>query len=91
MNKCLHTALISKVFVQQGRGCAQTAGNFKGFLKLINFLFFELFKVGKICFERLCVFIEPSGTNHNAKQNRRELIESPSWTIYFASGKRQEI
>ena len=61
MDKCLQTALISKVFVLQGRGCAQIAGNFKGFLKLINFLFFELFEIEKIGFEWLCVFIEPSG------------------------------
>ena len=45
----------------QGRGCAQIAGNFKGFPKLINFLFFELFEIEKIGFEWQCVFIEPSG------------------------------
>ena len=61
MNICLLTTLISKVFVLQGRGCAQIAGNFKGFLKLINFLFFELFEIEKIGFEWQCVFIEPSG------------------------------
>ena len=63
MDKCLQTALISKVFVLQGRGCAQIAGNFKGFPKLINFLFFELFEIEKIGFEWLCVFIEPSGNS----------------------------
>ena len=46
----------------QGRGCAQIAGNFKGFPKLINFLFFELFEIEKIGFEWQCVFIEPSGS-----------------------------
>jgi len=51
MDICLQTALISKVFVLQGRGCAQIAGNFKGFLKLINFLFFELFETEKKRFE----------------------------------------
>ena len=61
MDKCLQPALISKVFVLQGRGCAQIAGNFKGFSKLINFLFFELFEIEKIGFEWQCVFIEPSG------------------------------
>ena len=49
----------------QGRGCAQIAGNFKGFLKLINFLFFELFEIEKIGFEWLCVFIEPSGSHYS--------------------------
>ena len=62
MDKCLQAALISKVSVQQGRGCAQIAGNFMGFPKLINFLFFKLFDIEKIGFEWLCVFIEPSGT-----------------------------
>ena len=68
MEKCLQslnqTALISKVFVLQGRSCAQIAGNFKGFSKLIYFLFFKLFKIEKIEFEWLCVFIEPCGTFH---------------------------
>ena len=63
MDKCLQTALTSKVFVLQGRGCAQIAENFKGFLKLINFLFFELFDLEKIGFEWQCIFIEPSGKN----------------------------
>ena len=62
MDKCLQTTPISKVFVLQGRGCAQIAGNFKGFPKLINFLFFELFEIEKMGFEWQCVFIEPSGT-----------------------------
>ena len=47
---CL-TALIFKVFVLQGRGCAQIVGNFKGLAKLVNFLFFELFEIEKIGFE----------------------------------------
>ena len=46
----------------QGCGCAQIAGNFKGFPKLIDFLFFELFEIEKMGFEWQCVFIEPSGT-----------------------------
>ena len=51
--------LISKVFALQGRGCAQIAGNFKGYPKLINFLFLEFFEIEKIRFEWLCVFIKP--------------------------------
>ena len=69
MDKCLQTVLISKVFVLQGRGCAQIAGNFKGFPKLINFLFFKLFEIEKIRFEWLCVFIEPSGSRVQATKN----------------------
>ena len=61
MDKCLQTAVIPKVFVLQGRGCAQSTGNFKGFPKLIIFLFFELFEIEKIGLEWRCVFIELSG------------------------------
>jgi len=50
--------------VLQGRGCAQIAGNFKGFPMLINFLFLELFEIEQIGFEWQCVFIEPSGSKN---------------------------
>ena len=53
----------------QGRGCAQIAGNFKGFLKLIYFLFFKLFEIEKIGFEWQCVFIEPGGISFFAFMN----------------------
>ena len=73
MDKCLQTALISKVFMLQGRGFAQIARNFKVFPKLINFLFFELFKIEKVGFAWLCVFIEPSGTNILEQKRRYQL------------------
>ena len=60
----------------QSRGCAQIAGDFKGFPKFINFLFFELFVIEKMGFEWLCVFIEPSGTTKNDKIKRVIKIRS---------------
>ena len=41
--------LTSKVFELQSSGCAQNAGNFKGFPDLIKFLHFEVANVFQKC------------------------------------------